>query len=207
MIPWLVETSSGRNWGHLRSYSKVLHWVTDKLVYVAMEATIFQDDHRVLSFARVHISDDASTADINAVESFRISHDGENGCASIKKRTLILDDELSAMMFMVARCPPELEFETNFALGVDGGVKPSSMFGYSVSDLDEGSRTIEISETPGVVRAIRAARAIWRAWRRYSQIKKRKAVAAIEAAWLEHAYAPGGPGCARLAAAWPSFVC
>lgn len=203
LLPLLVETSNGSNWGHVRTYRTVLHWVTDNMFYAAIEATIFHNDH-VLSFARVHISDDAdassSTAYINAVESFRISHDSEHGCASIKKRNLILDDELSAMTFMVA-LRPDLRFETNFSLGSDGGVTPSSMFSYSVSD---DGRAIEISETPGVVRVNSAARAIWRAWRRYSQMKK--AVSVIETAWLEHAYAPGGPGCARIAAAWPLLL-
>jgi hypothetical protein len=47
-----------------------------------------------------------------------------------------------------------------------------------------------------------AASTIARAWRRHRDAKRRLAVSVIGSAWLDHAYAPGGPGYARLAEAW-----
>jgi hypothetical protein len=49
----------------------------------------------------------------------------------------------------------------------------------------------------------RAATKIGRAWRLYN--KRRKAVAVIEAAWKEYAYAPGGPMYAKGAARWAAM--
>ena len=48
----------------------------------------------------------------------------------------------------------------------------------------------------------RAALTIGRAWRRHREARRRLAVSVIEAAWLDHTYAPGGKGYARMAQAW-----
>ena len=48
----------------------------------------------------------------------------------------------------------------------------------------------------------RAASTIGRAWRRHREARRRLAVSVIEAAWLNHIYAPCGKAYVRLAEAW-----
>jgi hypothetical protein len=171
-------------------FQKLTLWLSDRLFYVATEAKIYKYDH-VLNFARVHIMDDGTPV-VKAIESISICYEVDY---EEEERMIRLDAEVSAMMPKGSKAPVN-------GVGVGAGagtLAPSAMFDFHVQWMD--GWMIVMTATPGARRARWAAITIGRAWRRHRD-HQRRAVAAIEAAWLAYSYSPGGPGQARTADAW-----